>query len=193
VIFSLLPNNTFQWRFRFQQRTLKVAANNSSHCTFAARPFQSQQRQAPERACITFSRISNHIYDQLIKMYFFPLVSCTTILTCGCYKVITTCSVIFTFFCNNNSRSVTFQHPRADDCRMLSPRASKILRCFFGQRKFCVAFSCEKKFCVFFRCTMCIIIFFRSSASATKISMKVLNIETKVLYVLVKSKPNRVI
>jgi len=146
VIFSLLTNNTFQWRFKVQQRTLKVAANNGSHCTFAARPFQSQQRQAPERACIIFSQISNHIYDQLIKMYFFPLVSCTTILTCGCCKVITTCSVIFTFFCNNNnSRSVTFQHPRADNCRMLSPRASKILRWFFVQRKFCMAFSCEKK------------------------------------------------
>jgi len=52
---------------------------------------------------------------------------------------------IHIFFCNNNnSRSVTFQHPRADNCRMLSPRASKILRCFFVQRKFCVAFSCEK-------------------------------------------------
>jgi len=48
------------------------------------------------------------------------------------------------FFCNNNnSRSVTFQHPRAGSCRMLRPRGSKILRCFFVQRKFCVDFSCE--------------------------------------------------
>jgi len=68
VIFLLLPNNTYQWRFRVQQRTIKVAANKSSHCTLAARPLPSQQRQAPERACITFSQISNHIYDQLIKM-----------------------------------------------------------------------------------------------------------------------------
>ena len=46
----------------------KVAANNSSHCTLVPRPFPSQQRQASERACIAFSTISNHIYDQLIKM-----------------------------------------------------------------------------------------------------------------------------
>ena len=62
----------------------KVAANNISHCTLVPRSFPSQQRQAPERACITFSKISNHIYDRLKKMLeFFPLVSCTTILTCG--------------------------------------------------------------------------------------------------------------
>ena len=60
----------------------KVAAKNSSHCTLVPRPFPSQQRQASERACITFSKISKHIQDQLIKMLeFFPLVSCTTILT----------------------------------------------------------------------------------------------------------------
>jgi len=89
----------YTWRCRVQQRTIKVAANNSSHCTLAAHPFPLQQHQAPECACITFSQISNHIYDQLIKMlYFFPLVSCTAILTCSFYKVITTCSVIFTFF-----------------------------------------------------------------------------------------------
>jgi len=68
------------------------------------------------------------------------------------------------------------------------------------QVKFCVVFLCKenfvwlyhakKTFCVFVRCTMCAIMFFRSSVSATKTSMKVLNIETKVLYVLVKSKPN---
>ena len=71
MIFSLLPNNTYEWRFRVLQRTIKVAANNSSHCTLAARPFPSQQHQAPERACITFSQISNHIYNQLIKMLVF--------------------------------------------------------------------------------------------------------------------------
>ena len=69
-----------------------------------------------------------------------------------------------------------------------------------AQVKFCVVFLCKEnfvwlfhakiKFCVFFRGTMCVIIFFRSSVSETKISMKVLSIETKVLYVLVKSKPN---
>jgi len=176
VIFLLLPNNTFQWRFRVQQRTLKVAANYSSYCTLAARPFQSQQRQAPERACITFSQISNHIYDQLIKMlHFFPLVSCTTILTCGCYKVITACSVIFTFFCsNNNSRSVTFQHPRADNCQMLSPRASKILRCFFCAKKNLCGFFMRRKILRVFSLYKVCNIFFRSSVSATKTSMKVL-------------------
>jgi len=51
------------------------------------------------------------------------------------------------------------------------------------QVKFCIVFSlynvCNHLFC--------------SSVSATKTSMNVLNIETKVLYVLVKSKPNWVI
>jgi len=37
---------------------------------------------------------------------------------------------------------------------------------------------------------MSVIIFFRSSVSATETSMKILSIETKVLYVLVKWKPN---
>ena len=68
LIFSLLPNNTYQWSFSVQQRTIKVPANNIPHCTLAARPFPSQQRQATERGCITFSQISNHIYDLLIKM-----------------------------------------------------------------------------------------------------------------------------
>ena len=58
VIFLLLPNNTYQWRFRVQQRTIKVAVNNSSHCTTAAGYLPSQQCQAPEHACITFSQIS---------------------------------------------------------------------------------------------------------------------------------------
>jgi len=40
---------------------------------------------------------------------------------------------------------------------------------------------------------MCVIIFFRSSVSAAKTSVKVLSIETKVLYVSVKSKLNWVI
>ena len=57
------------------------------------------------------------------------------------------------------------------------------------QVKFCGVFLCKEnfvwlfhakvKFCVFFCGTMCAIIFFRSSVSATKISMKVLRIETK--------------
>jgi len=52
----------------FNTGQIKVAANNGSHCTLAARPLPSQQHQAPERACITFSQILNHIYDQLLKM-----------------------------------------------------------------------------------------------------------------------------
>jgi len=57
------------------------------------------------------------------------------------------------------------------------------------QVKFCVVFLCKEnflwlfhaeiKYSVFFRGTMCVLIFFRSSVSATKISMKVLRIETK--------------
>jgi len=68
MIFLLLPNNTYQWRFRVQQRTIKDPANKRSYCTLAARSLPSQQRQAPECACVTFSQISNHIYDQLMKM-----------------------------------------------------------------------------------------------------------------------------
>jgi len=61
---------------------------------------------------------------------------------------------------------------------------------FFVQRKFCVAFSREKEILrVFSLYNMCNN-FFRSSVSAAKTSVKVLSIETKVLYILVKSKPN---
>jgi len=71
---------------------------------------------------------------------------------------------------------------------MLTSRASKILCCVFCAKKILCGFFMRKKFCVFFRCTMCNN-FFRSSVSAMKTSEKVLSIETKVLYVLVKSKP----
>ena len=57
VNFFLLPNNTNQLRFRVQE-IIKVAANNISHCNLAPRPLPSQQRQAPERACIALSQIS---------------------------------------------------------------------------------------------------------------------------------------
>ena len=73
---------------------------------------------------------------------------------------------------------------------MLIPSASKILGCFFVQRKFCVAVLCEKKFLRVFSLYNVCNNFFRSSVGATKTSMKALSIETKVLYVLVKSKPN---
>ena len=141
VIFSLLANNTQQWRFRVQQRTINVAANNSSHYTLATHPFPLQQRQAPERACITFSQISNHIYDQLIKMLLlFPLVSCTTILTWGCYKVITTCSVIFTFFSATTAEALLF-----------CIQELTIVECSgHVQIKFCVVFLCKENFALFF-------------------------------------------
>jgi len=59
----------------------------------------------------------------------------------------------------------------------------------FCAKKIYVAFSCKKILRDFSLYNVCNI-FFRSSVSATKTSMKVLNIETKVLYALVKSKPN---
>ena len=94
---------------------------------------------------------------------FFPLVlSSTTNLTCGCYKVITTYCVIFTFFCNNNNRRnfSSFQHPRADNCWMLRRRANNILRWFLCKQNFALLFRAKIKFCVFFRGTMYVIIFF---------------------------------
>ena len=99
--------------------------------------------------------------------------------------------MIFTFFLQQQQQQKRYiQHPRADNCRMLSPRASKILRCFFVQRKFCVAFSIEKKILRVFSLYNVCNNFFRSSVGATKTSMKVLSIEMKVLCVLVESKPN---
>ena len=137
MIFSLLPNNTYQWRLRVQQRTIKVAANNSSHCNLAARPFPSQQRQAPERACITFSQISNDIYDQLIKMsYFFPLVSCTTILTRGCYKD--------NMFCDIHIFSAT-----TTTAEVLHFSIQELIIVEYSahvQIKFCVGFVCKENF-----------------------------------------------
>ena len=43
---------------------------------------------------------------------------------------------------NNSLKRKKKEHPRADNCRMLRRRASKALRCFYVQIKFCVAFSC---------------------------------------------------
>jgi len=111
------------------------------------RSFPSQQRQAPERACITFSQISHHIYDQLIKMLEFfstrfmhyhldmrPLQ--------GNHNMF--CD-IHIFFCNNNnSRSVTFQHPRAGNFRMLRPRANKNFALFFCAKKIMYGFFMRK-------------------------------------------------
>jgi len=135
---------------RVQQRTIKVAANNGSHCTLAARPLPSQRRQAPERVCITFSQISNHICDQLIKMYFFssrfmhynldmrPLQ--------GNHNMF--CD-IHIFFATTTAKALDF-----------SIQELAIVKCsghvqvkfcvFFMQRKFCMAFSCENKILHFF-------------------------------------------
>jgi len=65
---------------------------------------------------------------------------------------------------------------------MFSSRASKILRCFFVQRKFCVAFSCKKKNLGVFLLYNVRNNFFRSSVSAMKTSMKVLSIESAVRF-----------
>ena len=147
MIFPLLANNKDQWRFRVQLRTIKFAANNSLHCTLATRPFPSQQRQAPERACITFSQISNHFYRQQTKMLWFflafrALPSWHAAATRSWQHVLW-----YSHFCciNNNSISVTFQHPKADNCRMLRRRANIILSYFLVQTKICVAFSCKNK------------------------------------------------
>ena len=94
----------------------------------------------------------------------------------------TTYSAIFNFFCNsNNCRSVTFQHPRAGNYRMLRPRANKNFTLFFlCKENFVWLFHAKIKLCVFFLWyNVCNNFFFLSSVSATKISMKVLRIETK--------------
>jgi len=138
---------------------------------------------APERACITFPQISNHIYDQLIKMLEFfssgfmpdnpdmrPLQS------------------NHNMFCDIHIFSATTT--TTAEVLHLSIQELSIVECsghvqvkfcvvFFVQRKFCVTFSCENKILRVFCGTICVIIFFRSSVSATKISMKVLHIETK--------------
>ena len=144
MIFLLLPNNTYQWRFRVQQRTIKDPANNSSHCTLAARPLPSQKRQAPERAYITFSQISNHIYDQLIKMLEFfssrfmhynldmrPLQ--------GNHNM----------FCDNHIFSAT---TTTEEVLHFSIQELAIVKCSgHVQVKFCIVFFCANKiFCGFF-------------------------------------------
>ena len=77
--------------------------------------------------------------------------------------------------------SVTFQHPRAGNCRMLRPRANKNFALFFlCKENFVWLFHAKIKFCVFFLWyNVCDNFFFGSSVSATKISVKVLCIETK--------------
>ena len=180
MIFLLLPNNTYQWRFRVQHRTIKVAANNGSHCTLAARPLPSQQRQAPERACITFSQISNHIYDQLIKMleFFssrFMLYNLDMRPLQGNHNMF--CDIHIFLQQQQKcyiSASKSWQLPNAQaTCKQ------SFALFFLCKENFVWLFHAKIKFCVFFCGTMCVIIFFRCSVSATKISMKVLRIETK--------------
>ena len=163
MIFSLLPNNTHQWRFRDQQRTIKVAANNSLHCTLVARPFPSQQRQAPECACITFSQISNHIYKQLIKMLQF--FSCFT----HYHLDMQLLQGNHNMFCDIHIFSATTT--TTAEALHFSIQELTIVECSgHVQIKFCVVFLCKenfvwlfhakKKFCVFFRGAMCVTIFF---------------------------------
>jgi len=149
VIFLLLPNNTYQWRFRVQQITIKDPANNSSHCTLAARSLPSQQRQAPERACIAFSQISNHIYDQLIKMLEFfssrfmhynldmrPLEGNHNMF----YDI-----HIFSATTTTTAEALHFSIQELAIVECSGHRKVKICVAFLVQRKFCVAFSCENK------------------------------------------------
>jgi len=161
VIFLLLPNNTYQWRFRVQQRTIKDPANNSSHCTLAARSLPSQQRKAPERACITFSQISNHIYDLLIKMLEFfssrfmhyhldkrPLQ--------GNHNMF--CDIhIFSATTTTKAEALHFSIKELAIVECSGHMQIKFCVAFLVQRKFCVAFSCKNKIVCG---TMCVIIFF---------------------------------
>jgi len=147
VIFLLLLNITYQWRFRVEQRTIKVAAKNSSHCTLADRPFPLQQRQVPERACITFSQISNHIYDQLIKMSFFssrfihyhldmrPLQ--------GSHNMF--CDIHFFSTTTTTAEALHFSIQELATVECSGHVQVKFCVVFFVQRKFCMAFSCENK------------------------------------------------
>ena len=195
MIFLLLPNNTHQQRFRVQQRTIKVAANNNWHCTLAIRSLPLQQHQAPERACMTFSQISNHLYNQLIKMLdFFPLVSCTTILTCGRYKVIITCSVIFKFFLQQQQQKHYISASKSWQLSNAQAMCKKFCVVFFVQRKVCVAFPCKNKILRdFVWYNVCNNFFSEFSSCNENICEGFTYWNEIVLYVLVKSKPNWVI
>ena len=150
MIFLLLPNNTHQWRFRVQQRTIKVAAINSSYCTLAARPLPSQQRQALERACITFSQISKHIYDQLIKMleFFssrFMHYNLDMRLLQGNHKMF--CDIhIFSATTTTAAEALHFSIQELAIVECSGHMQEKFCVVFFVQRKFCVDFPCENKF-----------------------------------------------
>jgi len=133
------------------------------------------------RACITFSQISNHIYNQLIKMLEF-------------------CSSRFMHY-NLDMRPLQGNHNMFCDIHIFSATTTTealhfsiqelaIVECSgHVQVKFCVIFLWKEnyvwlfhakiKFCVCFCGTTCAIIFFQSLVTATKISMKVLHIETK--------------
>jgi len=137
----------------------KVAANNSSHCTLVPRPFPSQQRQACERACITFSKISNHIYDQLIKMLEFfssrfmhynldmqPLQGNHNMF-CDIHNFSSTTTTAEALHFSIQELAIVecSGHVQIKFCVVL-----------FVQRKFCVAFSCENKiFRVFWWYNVC--------------------------------------
>jgi len=148
VIFLLLPNNTYQWRFRVQQRTLKVTANSSLHCSLAARPLPSQQRQAPERACITFPQISNHIYDQLIKMleFFssrFMHYHLDMRLLQGNHNMF--CDIHIFSATTTTAEALHFNIQELAIVECSGHVQVKFSVVFFVQRQFCVAFSRENK------------------------------------------------
>ena len=124
----------------------------------AARSFPSQQFQASERACITFTQISKHIQDQLIKMLeFFPLVSCPTILTCGRQKVIQHILQYSIFSATaTTSEALHFRIQELAIVECSGHMQIKIMPCFFVQRKFCVTFSCENKILRVFFVVQCV-------------------------------------
>ena len=119
-------------------------------------------RQAPERACITFSQISNHIYDQLIKMLEFfssrfmhynldmrPLQ--------GNHNMF--CDIhIFSATTTAEALHFSIQELAIFECSC--HMQVKFFVVFLVQRKFCVVFHAKIKFFVFFCGTMCVIIFF---------------------------------
>ena len=119
--------------------------------------------QAPERACITFSQISNHIYDQLIKMLEFfssrfmyynldmwPLQ--------GNHNMFCVCDIhIFPATTTTTAEALHFSIQELAIVECSGHMQVKFCVVFLVQRKFCVFFSCENKiFCG----TMCVIFFF---------------------------------
>ena len=142
----------------------KFGTPTSSHCTLAARSLPSQQRQAPERARITFSQISKHIYDQLIKMLeFYSTRFMHYILDMqplqGNHNMF--CDIhIFSATTTTTAEALHFSIQELAIVECSGHMQVNFCVVFFVQRKLCVAFSCENKIYMFFCGTMCVIIFF---------------------------------